>query len=272
MIRAGDESLAVTYLEQPAKISGPDVVWVHGMGSSRLAFIPLFESAPLPGAYFAPDLPGFGGSTLPRRRQEIPDFVNTLTQFLDRKAIERPFLIGHSFGGMVAAETAIAHPDRVRGVILVSAAGLILPQHAFEPTPWVLVNRVGIWLTSLDYFGNRILSGLGLDPKRVDRESRERMRYGWRRAREMARMVAFYRTPELAPRLDGARVPTALIWGDRDALFPLNAVKREVAGRFPFEVVWGAGHLPFDYDLSAFNRCLTRAFAKICPDAAQTAD
>jgi pimeloyl-ACP methyl ester carboxylesterase len=157
---------------------------------------------------------------------------------------------------MVAGDFAAAYPQLIDGLILVSSAGYFPPCNAMKPTPWAFVNRIGLWVTSLDYWGNQMLRALGLDPHKVPVLARQRMRYGWRRAREMARMGQFYDTPGFVSKIRAAKVPTAAIHGDRDVLFPLPKVLETVAGAFPVLVEQGAGHLPYDYDLLRFTQLL----------------
>lgn len=252
--------LKIAYNYQ-AGSSGPPVLWIHGMGSSRQAFWDVVARKPIGGDYFIPDLPGFGASALPPRRQALPDFVEAVLQLIREWRLHRPIVVGHSFGGMVAAELAIAHPDVVGGVIFVASAGFTSPEHALTPTRWVWVNRVGIWLTSWDWFGHSILEALGLDPRQVPAATLSRMRYGWRRSREMARMQRFYETPQLAERFHRAAIPAVAIWGERDRLFPLEQVAPLLA--VPTWVVPGAGHLPFDYDPPMFCSQLSKAYATL---------
>ncbi len=234
-------------------------IFLHGMGSSRFAYVDLLAAHPLPGRYWALDLPGFGDSGLPRFVQTLGDFREALKQFIALTGLEKPILVGHSFGGMVAGDFAAAYPAMIGGLILVSSAGYFPPSNAMEPTPWVFINRIGLWVTSLDYWGNQMLRALGLDPHAVPALSRRRMRYGWRRAKEMARMGKFYDTPGFVPKIQAAHVPTAAVHGDRDILFPLPKVLQSVSGAFPVLVESGAGHLPYDYDLPRFTYLLRQA-------------
>lgn len=78
-------------------------------------------------AVLAPDLRGFGG-----RAHEPGPFSNTddVLALLDEHGIERAALVGSSFGGRVALETASAAPERVSALVLLCAAAPLLPQTA----------------------------------------------------------------------------------------------------------------------------------------------
>src|SRR5688500_7867632 len=74
---------------------------------------------------FAPALPGFGGTAdLPVDQFSIDGYAGWVADFLDAVGVdERAFVIGHSFGGCVAIQTAHDHPDRVRTLVLVNSVG-----------------------------------------------------------------------------------------------------------------------------------------------------
>lgn len=74
---------------------------------------------------FAPALPGFGGTAdLPGDQFSIDGYAGWVADFLEAVGVdERAFVIGHSFGGGVAIQTAHDHPDRVRTLVLVNSVG-----------------------------------------------------------------------------------------------------------------------------------------------------
>lgn len=257
------ERLRVAYLSRPGR--GVPVFCLHGMGSSRLAFWPWFQRTRLENPLYALDLPGYGASSLPRRRQTLEDMVWAAWAAAQELVPDRPRLwVGHSMGGMVAAEAALREPRNAVGVILIAGAGIIAPQNTFQPTPWPWVNRLGIWVTGTAWFGVRILRAMGLDPDRVGTEDRARLRYGWRAAREMARFGRFYESPNLLARLREAGVPVVGLWGDRDIIFPLAQVEAATRGALPIRVMSGAGHLPMDYDLERFDAELSSMIGELC--------
>lgn len=241
---------------------GPSVLFLHGMGSSRLAFIDLMESRPVAGTFYAVDLPGFGESSFPKDKQTIAHYVEVITTWMVRRNVT-PVIMGHSFGGMIAAELAIAQPHMCSGLILVATAGFFPPVHALKPLPYPWVNQILLWLTSTNWYGNQMLRTLGVDPQTVPAHTRARMRFGWRHAREMIRMGEFYRVPYLAERLSASRVPAIFIHGDNDRLFPLAALQKAIGAMFPLMVQPGAGHLPYDYSLAQFNRLFIKAYQRI---------
>lgn len=106
---------------RPRDLSGntPAVVCVHGAGGSHLNWPA--EIRRLPGAaVYAPDLPGHGRSA-GSGCQTIGEYVSVLVSFLDALNLPDAVFVGHSMGGAVALEMALSHPERVRGLVLVSS-------------------------------------------------------------------------------------------------------------------------------------------------------
>ena len=234
-------------------------VLLHGMGSSRLAYRPMMERWPFPGKVYAVDLPGFGASGHLKQPHSLDDYVAAVGALMDERSIDHPVILGHSFGGLVAAEVIAQLPHRVKGGVLVSSAGFFPPQNALTPTRHVWLNRIGIWVTGLEYFGLRMVRALGLDPAILTRNDRRRLQYGWRHAIEMARMPKFYEDPDLLEKIVAAKRPIAFIHGDRDPLFPLAELRQVIGLTFPIWVMPSAGHLPYDTDLDYFLDILRQA-------------
>lgn len=113
----------VHYRDQ-GKRDGPVLVLVHGFSASLHTWEPWVQR--LGGDYriISLDLPGHGltrapeGFTLPRS-----GFVDIVDETTRKLGAEGFVLIGNSMGGGVTWNYALAHPDRLRGIVLVDAAG-----------------------------------------------------------------------------------------------------------------------------------------------------
>ncbi|MCL8206648.1 MAG: alpha/beta hydrolase [Actinomycetia bacterium] len=242
--------------------NGRPLVLLHGMGSWRA----IWRDFCPPYACVALDLPGFGDSDLPRERQDLSDYAVSVARAIEALGLpERPALVGHSFGAMVAVQAA-ARYRAAAALLLVAPAGFVEPVGALSPTPWPLLNRLLIYLTSGDWFGRRMAEGLGLVPDRLSSAQREALRRGWRRAREMARMGRFYRYPEMARDVARLSVPVHVVAGDRDPLFPVARLAPALAG---VAVTWlpGVGHVPMLQDPEGFGAVATAILGRLYPPA-----
>jgi pimeloyl-ACP methyl ester carboxylesterase len=70
------------------------------------------------------DLPGFGRSPMPREQISISGYARMLDALLGKLGVDAAAVVGNSMGGFVAAELAIAFPQRVERLVLVAPAGL----------------------------------------------------------------------------------------------------------------------------------------------------
>lgn len=262
-VQVHGESINLAYTRGSAEGPGTPVILVHGMGSSRLAYEPLLNAWPLPNPVYAVDLPGFGASPQLRQRQTERDYVEALHAFIDAVALDSVVLLGHSFGGMVVGDALACYPQSMKGAILVASAGFVPPSNVLQPSRSVCLNRLGIWITGFSYFGDRMVSALGMDPKTLTEGDRRRLRYGWRRAIEMARMGRFYESPKFFQGIVEVKRPVVLIHGERDPVFSLPKIREVVRDRFPILAMPEVGHLPFDQDLAGFLERLVEAMAVI---------
>jgi len=71
--------------------------------------------------WLAPDLPGHGNSLLLPARQSYATWGDWLAKTLDERGLKQVALVGYSLGGRVALAFALAYPDRVGALVLVSA-------------------------------------------------------------------------------------------------------------------------------------------------------
>ena len=71
------------------------------------------------------DLPGFGFSSPPPKPFDNYDYAHIIINLLKKIKIRKYTLLGHSFGGRIAAIISVLKPRDVTGLILVSSAGLI---------------------------------------------------------------------------------------------------------------------------------------------------
>src|SRR5262249_11438085 len=112
----------IYYLES-GSASNPTVILLHGLGgdvSNWAATVPAVT-----GKYhvFAMDQIGFGQSDKPIMNYRVATLVEFLSAFYKKLGIEKATLVGNSLGGWTAAAFAIAHPEKVDKLVLVSAAG-----------------------------------------------------------------------------------------------------------------------------------------------------
>jgi pyruvate dehydrogenase E2 component (dihydrolipoamide acetyltransferase) len=92
---------------------GQPLVLLHGFGGDLNNWLFNTEALAAQRTVYALDLPGHGGSVKAVGDGDAGVLVDAVRAFLDSQGIERAHLAGHSMGGLVAAELALAEPDRV---------------------------------------------------------------------------------------------------------------------------------------------------------------
>jgi pimeloyl-ACP methyl ester carboxylesterase len=114
IVANGQVKLAVR--EWPGQ--GPSLLLIHGLASSSHIFDLI---APVLAGSFrvvAYDQRGHGLSSKPRSGYGYPTVVADALAVIDALELDRPILLGHSWGGSVALEVAARHPGKVSGAIL----------------------------------------------------------------------------------------------------------------------------------------------------------
>ena len=103
---------------------------LHGMGGGIPAFYKNFDELSKHRRVYAIDLPGFALSSRDKFPSIDPEecmskFVELIDKWRERKDISKFILLGHSFGGYIAAAYAVAHPHRTRHLILADPWGIL---------------------------------------------------------------------------------------------------------------------------------------------------
>jgi pimeloyl-ACP methyl ester carboxylesterase len=142
-VEANGQILAVTEYE-PIEPAVPPLVLLHGIGSRAVSWWPVVDALASRFHLYAPDLRGHGGSAKPANGYLLPDYAADLAAFLDALGLERPRLLGHSLGGLVALRWAVDHPDRAAAIALedTSLSGGARVAPAFDG--WLALSRLSI--------------------------------------------------------------------------------------------------------------------------------
>lgn len=118
-----EQGLKLHYTDE-GEHSGLTVVLVHGFAASVHAWRPWINRLGLDYRFVAIDLPGHGLTEAPKNYESTLDRNVALVETLaDRLNLDRFVLGGNSMGGAVALNYALAHPERLDGLVLVDAAG-----------------------------------------------------------------------------------------------------------------------------------------------------
>ena len=95
---------------------------------------------------YAPAHPGFESTSGIEHVDDVVDLVVYYNDLLDALDIESLHVVGHSMGGMIAAELAALSPHRVRRLVLANAVGLWLENHPVADFFAMTPDQLGIAL------------------------------------------------------------------------------------------------------------------------------
>ena len=164
----------------------------------------------------APELPGFGESTGEDLLEDMQDFALHGWDVIETLGIEKPHLVGHSMGGMIAAEMAALAPNDLGKLVLVGAAGLWIPEHPIPDLYSLLPHEYPRYLAHDQEFGLKLLTG-GLDFSNLEVLAEFYIANSRRMA--MAGKILFpIPNRRLSKRLYRVKAETLVLWGEEDIL------------------------------------------------------
>lgn len=218
------------------------VVLLHGFTQTGRSWERVERMAKQAGhALATPDLRGHGASAAVRP-VDFPHVVADVAGLA-----EDAVLCGYSMGGRIALHTALAHPQRVRRLVLISTTAGIedaaqrAQRRAADEALAAEIERDGIESFAARWAAQPLFAGLPPDAAQAARADRLRNE-GPGLAAALRGLGSGVMEP-VWDRLDELRMPVAVLAGERDAKFV--AIAHRLAGALPdasLVVVPGAGH------------------------------
>ena len=197
---------------------GRDLLFLHGAGG-HMVDDPLLAALASKYRVVAPLLPGYGRSGGEEGLRDMLDVTLHTLDVLEALKLKKPIVVGHSMGGMIAAEmAAIAHTE-ITKLCLIAPAGLWLDDHpiadVFSKLPYELP---GLLFHDAEAGGKLMTAGGG---NMDDPEFLKLFLVMNARRLGMAGKLLFP-IPDrgLASRLHRITAKTLIVWGKEDALIP----------------------------------------------------
>jgi pimeloyl-ACP methyl ester carboxylesterase len=228
--------------------SGPPLLVLHG-ASGAGAWLPFMAALAEKFDVIVPEHPGFGASDTPDWLDTIHDLAYFYLDVLDQLDLRRVHLVGLSLGGWIAAELAVRDTARLASLTLVGAAGIHLKGVA-QLDPFLRTDEQRI----RDFFHDPKLAddmvARLLQPEFADVAMQNRV--------TTAKLVWQPRgyDPHLRKWLHRIDVPTLLLWGANDRMFPMEyafAYQQLIPGAQAV-VIPECGHVPHLEKPDAFVR------------------
>jgi pimeloyl-ACP methyl ester carboxylesterase len=246
--------------EGPISISeagaGEPVLMLHGLGATKVSFLPTL--AALAGRFraIAVDLPGFGDSVKPIRAAYDPAyFARVMLTLMDAMELDRAHLVGNSMGGRVAIEIGLREPQRIGRLGLLAPSLAWLRNRPWAPMLKLVAPQLGLIQPAprpvVEAIVRRVIPGAGNEwtAAGIDEFLRSYLTPRGRAAFYAAARNIYLEEPYgpdgLWTRLPNLEPPSLFVWGRRDALVPAQFathVRESLPGAEHVEL--DCGHVP----------------------------
>ena len=258
--------------EEPGE--SPLFLLLHGLTGHRDDFRTSLPALSDLGWMLAPDVRGHGDFTKTGRAEtyRFEVLVDDVKALLDAEGVARCDLLGHSFGGMIALRFALAHPERVSSLVLMSTAPFAPDGYSRE-----LFEKVGAIARAkgMAFLQERAEASARASesPTPADLQTRKWEDAYWphHRLRYTAMDPEAYATlalcmmdqTSLVPRLGEIRCPTTVVIGDDDTEFLRGAaaLAEGIPGAVLAEIP-DAGHHPHMENPAAWQAAIRAHLAR----------
>ncbi|MEA2879251.1 MAG: hypothetical protein QOF14_4447 [Hyphomicrobiales bacterium] len=202
------------------------------------------------GRVIVPSHPGFGNSQLPASISSVDDLAYFYLDLMDALDLQDTVVLGASFGGWIAAQMAVKCVSRVGKLVFIDTVGIkvgdretrdIVDMHAVDN------DQLFDLIYSAPEKHRPDFSSFSDEDALIFARNKETFTYlAWR---------PYMHDPKLRGLLRRIRVPTLVLWGDRDRIVSPDygrAFSAEIVGS-QFQLIENAGHYPFVEQPQAFH-------------------
>ena len=188
------------------------IIILHGWGSGAKNWARVKEFLEKKGCQvFLPDLPGFGETPPPPKAWSLDDYVEWVRDFSEKNNLSEFFLLGHSFGGGIAIKFALKYPEKIKKLFLVSSAAIRKKTIKKE-----ILKKIASFFKRFSFLpGYNYLRKVLY--KIFFRKSDYLLTEG-----VMKETYLKVISEDLSDILSNISVPTVIIWGKKDDIFPVK--------------------------------------------------
>jgi non-heme chloroperoxidase len=204
--------------------TGEAIIFLQGYSDSWFSFSGVLSLLSPEYHAFAPDQRGHGDSDRPEGRYTVDDYAADVDAFMDALGIEEATLVAHSGGTLIAPRVALSYPHRVSRLVLIGSAIMGARNEVMlelgeavraleDPVPVEFVREFQestIYRPIPQEFLDKAVSESLKLPARVWRDY----------------MEGVILTPDHEAQLREINVPTLIMWGEQDAMFPREDVEQ----------------------------------------------
>lgn len=221
------------------EFSQKSIIILHGWQSSKEKWEKVKEKIEKNNIkVLVPDLPGFKEENQISQPWDLNNYLNWLSNFIEKEKksgnLKDPiFLLGHSFGGRIAIKFSILHPEKIKGLILVSSAG-IKPEKSSISNLTPFLKKL-YFLPGYIFFRKIFYKFI---IKRTDYlNAKGPMKETFKKIVD----------EDLFPLLPQIKIETLILWGEKDKTTPLSDayLMKEKIINSKLEILKGLSHVPY---------------------------
>jgi non-heme chloroperoxidase len=210
------DGIEIPFAEQ-GEADGLPILFLHGYSDSWHSFEEILSPLPRSLRAIALSQRGHGDASRPQSGYSASDFAADLASFMDVLGIEAAVIVGHSMGSSIAQRFAIDFPSRTIGLVLAGSYSTTKGNPGVEE----LVGAISALADPVDpdfvrSFQESTLAQ-PISPEFLNTIIIESLKLP---ARVWKAVAASLARDDHSERLREIRVPTLIVWGDRDEFFP----------------------------------------------------
>jgi len=227
--------------------SGPTIVLLHGLWGGLNEWSPVIDALSESHRVIAMDFIGFHGSDKPDLKYSNEVLSRYLAGFIRELGLRNVTLMGHAMGANAATYSAVHYPANISRLVLIDGAGYRNPDRDLSKPPSEGMLRFRKVAT-----GDTLESTRGLLERRLFNKSLvtdawvEKSLEMWRNSAQAIGDMLFEGGDLTEDEMRQIALPTLVVWGSDDAVFPIENAARlhaDIEG-VQVRVIDGTGHLP----------------------------
>jgi pimeloyl-ACP methyl ester carboxylesterase len=242
----------VTHIIASGPKEGNPIILLHGQDSTATSWTYNIRELSRNFRVFAVDTIGDMGKSKPiRPPKNRKDYADWLNDVFDRLKIQKADLVGYSYGGFLATNFAIVHPERLNRIVLLAPG---IPNIGSPTLRWAYYGMPMIFLPSR-FTIKRFIHGTSTKDYSAYDPVHEQMIIGMTNMRH----VSFIRPTFTDEELEQIAMPTLLLIGDHEIMYePRKTLERakQLIPNLRVKLVTCAGHMLNSDQPTIVNQCI----------------
>lgn len=244
------KNININYIDEG---NGTPVIFLQGWGTNIDLYKKVTDKISTLTRIIALDLPGFGKTAEPSEAWNVDQYTEFVIEFIKKLKLKKVILMGHSFGGRIIIKlmTKLKKEFEVEKIVLLDSAGI-------KPKTTLKKQIKQKWFKICKKVANSKV-GKKLSPGLVEKMQKKHGSADYRNATPLMRQVMVKAINEdLTNLLPNIKVPTLLIWGDKDTATPLSDAEtmEKLIPDAGLVVLKNTGHYSFLEDFYTFSRVI----------------